>query len=444
MDDISIGLLYVFGALMGAIVSALLGVTLGKYRYQARLQVTEEKLFSKSQLLATCQERLQESHEKIDQLQDDTRDKDILIAELNVKVRMLHSTHEEQLAFSLGAKEQLTAEFQTVARKLFEEKNEKFTQNNRTTLTGVLSPLREQLMVFSKQVSDVYDKDLRDRISLQKEISELKIANVKISDEALNLTRALKGDNKVQGDWGEMILERVLEMSGLQKGREYSLQPSYKSQCGGAILRPDAVINLPSQKSVIVDSKVSLKHWELAVAAEDSESENEALKKHVESLRGHIKNLSGKQYEEIGALMSLDFVLMFVPIEAAFLKALQEDVELYGYASERNVLLVSPSTLLVTLKSIRYGWQNERQSKNAKIIAQRAGALHDQFVLFVDALEDVGDKISKAGLAYETAHKRLSSGKGNIVGRVLQLEELGAKTKRDLLLKESESMDEDQ
>lgn len=435
MGEVSV---IVVGLSCVAIIGAMgVGYILGKMRASTRVKVTEEKLVAARDTLDENRELLLEYRDKTEQLLDDQRDKDILVAELTTQIRLLKTTHEEKLAFTVGAREQLSAEFQRVAQQIFDEKSDKFTQHNNTSLNGLLTPLKQQLTTFSQQVAEVYDKDLRDRISLQKEITELKRANVRISDEALNLAKALKGDSKVQGDWGEMILERVLEMSGLQQGREYSLQPSYRNPETDIVLRPDAVVYLPSQKSVVVDSKVSLKHWDLAVNADSQAEEDAALKKHVESLRNHVKNLSGKQYETLDQLVSLDFVLMFVPIEAAFLKAQQEDPGLFGFASEKNVLLVSPSTLLVTLKTIRFGWQNDRQNKNAALIAQRAGALHDQFVLFVEALEDVGDKITKANHAYVTAHKRLSSGKGSIVGRVMQLEELGAKTKRDLLVKES-------
>ena len=260
-----------------------------------------------------------------------------------------------------------------------------------------------------------------------------------MSDDALNLTRALKGDNKLQGNWGEMVLERVLEMSGLQRDREYILQPSFK-QGNGAVLRPDAVIQLPEGKSVVVDSKASLKHWEQAVAAQDSEQAQVAMKKHVDSLKSHIKNLSNKQYDTLPDIVSLDFVLMFIPIEAAFIKALDDEPELYQLANDKNIMLVCPSTLLATLKAIRSGWQHDRQNRNALEIAQRAGALHDQFVLFADALEDIGDKIGKASGAYETAHKRLSSGKGSLVNRIVQLEQLGAKTKKTLSLQSEEML----
>ena len=439
--DVYVNLLWMVGSGIAVLLGFVVGKAFGKNTSIAQLQVLKERLSNKETELQRQNNELEQTNDRLEQIQDDIRDKDILLAELNVRIVSTEEDHKQKLSFALGAKEQLKAEFQSVAQTLLEEKSEKFTALNRSSLSQLLSPLKEQLTRFSKQVSDGYDKDLRDRISLLKELSELKSINAKMSDDALNLTRALKGDNKLQGSWGEMVLERVLEMSGLQRDREYVLQPSFKRE-SGAILRPDAVVQLPEGKSIVVDSKVSLKHWEQAVAAKDSEQAQEAMKKHVDSLKGHVKNLSAKQYDTLPGIVSLDFVLMFVPIEAAFIKALDEDPELYQLANDKNIMMVCPSTLLVTLKAIRSGWQHDRQNRNALEIAQRAGALHDQFVLFADALEDIGDKIGKASNAYETAHKRLTSGKGSLVNRIVQLEQLGAKTKKTLALQSEDVLSE--
>lgn len=436
--NIPLDVMMVLLGILGAGVFFWFGRVVGKTTASAKVLVLEERIKHKESFSHQQSLEIEQSKERLEQLQDDNRDKDMLLTELNVQISASEKESKEKLAFVLAAKEQLKSEFSMVAQTLLDEKSEKFTALNRNSLSQVLLPLKDQLTSFSKQVSDGYDKDLRDRVSLLKEISDLKTINARMSDEALNLTRALKGDNKLQGNWGEMVLARVLEMSGLQLGREYFLQPSYK-QPNGTLLRPDAVIQLPGDKSVIVDSKVSLKDWEEVVAAEDEALAELPLKKHVDSIKNHIKNLSGKQYEHIPGITSLDYVLMFVPIEAAFIKALEMDSELYGLANDKNIMLVCPSTLLVTLKAIRYGWQHDRQNRNALEIAQRAGALHDQFVLFVEALEDVGDKVSKASLAYDTAHKRLTSGKGSLVNRVVQLEQLGAKTKKNLMMKEQEA-----
>jgi len=248
--------------MVGSGIAVLLGFVVGKAFGEntsiAQLQVLKERLSNKETELQRQNNELEQTNDRLEQIQDDIRDKDILLAELNVRIVSTEEDHKQKLSFALGAKEQLKAEFQSVAQTLLEEKSEKFTALNRSSLSQLLSPLKEQLTRFSKQVSDGYDKDLRDRISLLKELSELKSINAKMSDDALNLTRALKGDNKLQGSWGEMVLERVLEMSGLQRDREYVLQPSFKRE-SGAILRPDAVVQLPEGKSIVVDSKVSLK-----------------------------------------------------------------------------------------------------------------------------------------------------------------------------------------
>lgn len=439
--DVYVSLLWMLSSGIAVLLGFFAGKILGKSASVTQLQVLEERLIHKDNELQRQSDECEQANDRLEQMQDDIRDKDILLAEMNVRIVSIEEDHKQKLSFALGAKEQLKAEFQSVAQTLLEEKSEKFTALNRSSLTQLLTPLKDQLTRFSKQVSDGYDKDLRDRISLLKELSELKTINAKMSDDALNLTLALKGDNKLQGNWGEMVLERVFEMSGLQRDREYVLQPSFKQE-SGAILRPDAVVQLPEGKSIVVDSKVSLKHWEQAVAAKDSEQAQEALRKHVDSLKSHVKNLSGKQYDSLPSIVSLDFVLMFIPIEAAFIKALDEEPDLYQLANDKNIMLVCPSTLLATLKAIRSGWQHDRQNRNALEIAQRAGALHDQFVLFADALEDIGDKIGKASEAYETAHKRLSSGKGSLVSRIVQLEQLGAKTKKTLMLQSEEEAEE--
>ena len=328
------------------------------------------------------------------------------------------------------AKEQMKLEFQSIAHKLFEDKSEKFTQQNKSNMGEILNPLKDQLSEFKKKGEDVYDKESRDRVSLLQEIVSLKELNTRMSADALNLTKALKGDSKAQGNWGEMVLEKVLEASGLQKGREYETQGSFSNE-DGQRLRPDVVVHLPENKHVVIDSKVSLTAWE-RFSSETEEQQELQLRAHIESIRAHIKDLSAKNYQDLYGINTPDYVLMFIPIEPAFLKALETDARLFGDAFDKNIMLVCPSTLLVTLKTIHNIWRFEYQNRNALEIARQAGALHDQFVLFAEALEDIGDKLDKAQRAYETAHKRLSSGKGNLVGRIQRLETLGAKARKSI------------
>jgi DNA recombination protein RmuC len=329
------------------------------------------------------------------------------------------------------AREQLKMEFQNVANKIFEDKSQKFTDQNRENIEGVLKPMREQLVDFKKKVEDVYDKESKDRVSLLNEIIHLKTLNERISEDALNLTNALKGQSKTRGAWGEMILERVLEESGLQKGREYEVQTMYAGD-EGKRQHPDVIVHLPEGKDIVIDSKVSLTAYEKYCTAGTDEKREKRLKEHIISIRTHIKSLSGKRYEELEGIRTLDFVLMFMPIEGAFWTAIESEQGLFNEAFNKNIMLVSPSTLLATLRIINNIWRYEDQNKNALIIAKKAGDLYDKFVGFVEALEDVGQKIGKAQESYHTARKRLSEGKGNLVRRSEELRQLGVKAQKEL------------
>ncbi|KPK30518.1 MAG: hypothetical protein AMK70_13965, partial [Nitrospira bacterium SG8_35_1] len=317
------------------------------------------------------------------------------------------------------------------ANKIFEDKSRKFTEQNRENIEGVLKPMREQLLDFKKKVEDVYDKESKDRVSLLNEIIHLKTLNERISEDALNLTNALKGQSKTRGSWGEMILERVLEESGLQKGREYEVQTMYASE-EGQRRHPDVIVHLPEGKDIVIDSKVSLTAYEKFCSADTEEKRNKRLKEHIISVRAHIKVLSEKRYEELEGIRTLDFVLMFLPIEGAFWTAIESEQGLFNEAFDRNIMLVSPSTLLATLRIINNIWRYEDQNKNALIIAKKAGDLHDKFVGFVEALDDVGQKIDRARESYQTARNRLSEGKGNLVRRSVELRQLGVKAQKEL------------
>ncbi len=346
----------------------------------------------------------------------------------------------EKLKLLEEARAQLNAEFQNLANKIFEEKSLKFTEQNQQNIDQVLKPLREQLGDFRRKVEDVYEKESKDRVSLFHEIKHLKELNQQISDDAINLTKALKGDSKTQGAWGEVILERVLEESGLHNGREYETQGSYTSE-EGKRLRPDVIVHLPEGKDIIIDAKVSLTAYERYCSSDDDNQRQIDLKEHVASLKAHIKGLSVKNYEDLPGIKSLDFVLLFVPIEAAFITAVENDRDIFREAFDKNIIIVSPTTLLATLKTVHNIWRYEYQNLNALEIAEKAGNLYDQFVLFVQSMDDIGDKLGKATDAYQTARKRLVDGRGNLVGRTEKLKKLGAKAKKTLaekLLIESE------
>jgi len=399
-------------------------------RHAGELERSQAQAEEQQRQQQGLQDTLRIREQTIAELQNELKREHGQVNDLRARLEAAQNETREKLQLLQEAREQMKLEFQTIAQKLFEDKSEKFTQQNRTNMGEILTPLREQLSEFKKKVEDVYDKESRDRVNLLQEIVALKDLNSRMSEDAINLTRALKGDSKAQGNWGEMVLEKVLEASGLQKGREYATQGSFVNE-DGQRLRPDVVVHLPENKHVVIDSKVSLTAWE-RFCSEDESLQEEHLRAHVDSIRNHIKELSAKKYQDLYGINAPDYVLMFIPVEPAFLKALEVDSELFGTAFERNIMLVCPSTLLVTLKTIHNIWRYEHQNSNALEIARQAGAMHDQFVLFLEALEDVGQKIGKAQEAYETAHKRLASGRGNLVRRVTQLEALGAKARKKM------------
>lgn len=337
----------------------------------------------------------------------------------------------EKLALLTEARERLAHEFSALANRIFDEKSERFGQHSRNTLELTLQPLREQLADFRRRVDEVHGSDTDGRARLLQELGSLKELNRRISDDALNLTRALKGDTRVQGHWGEVILERILEDSGLRKGHEYDAQVVTHDE-GGQRRAPDVVVRLPEGRDVVIDSKVSLNDYERYCAAEHDEGRDAALRGHIASLQAHIAALSAKDYAGLEGIRTLDFVLVFVPIEAAFMKAMEHDPTLFGRAFERNIIVVSPTTLLATLRTIESMWRLERQNRNAEEIARRAGALHDQFARVLESLEDVGRHLQRATAAHEQTVERLARGRGNLVGRVLQLARLGAKARKTL------------
>jgi DNA recombination protein RmuC len=375
--------------------------------------------------------QLADKEQRITQLQQSETALQTEAAILRGTLQQSERAAAEKLALLNDAKQQLSHEFQVLAQRIFEEKSERFAQQNKTNIDGTLNPLREQLSEFRQRVDAVYDKDNQDRTALRVELQHLKELNQRMSQEALNLTRALKGDNKAQGNWGEVVLERVLEESGLRKGHEYETQLAITSD-EGRRRYPDVVVHLPDNKDIVIDAKVALVNYERYCSAEDEAERAAALRLHVAAVRAHIDGLSVKQYENLPGIRSLDFVLIFIPIEAAFLVAFENDPALFSNAYEKNIIVVSPTTLLATLRTVQTIWRYERQNNNAELIAKQAGALHDQFALVLEALQDIGRFIDKSHSAYELTVDRLARGKGNMVKRVNDLAKLGAKTKRTL------------
>ncbi|AZC27975.1 DNA recombination protein RmuC [Pseudomonas sessilinigenes] len=355
---------------------------------------------------------------------------DAQAASLSAELREQQESHQQRLMDLQGSRDELRAQFAELAGKIFDEREQRFAETSQQRLGQLLDPLKERIQSFEKRVEESYQAEARERFSLAKELERLQQLNLRLSDEATNLTRALKGQ-KTQGNWGELILERVLEHAGLEKGREYQTQVSLKGP-DGERFQPDVLILLPGDKQVVVDSKVSLTAYQQFVGSDDPQVAQAALKQHVLSLRNHVKGLAGKDYKRLEGLHSLDFVLLFVPIEAAFSAALQAEPNLFQEAFDRHIVIVSPTTLLATLRVIDSLWKQERQSQNAREIAERAGWLYDKFVLFIQDLDEVGNRLQQLDKAYAAARNKLTEGRGNLISRSEQLKLLGARASKSL------------
>jgi DNA recombination protein RmuC len=328
--------------------------------------------------------------------------------------------------------QKFTKEFENLANRIFEEKSKKFAEQNKTQIDDILKPLGEKIKDFEKKVNDVYVDESKERASLKAQVQELQKANLQISEEAKNLTRALTGEkNKTAGNWGEMILETILEKSGLVKGEQYRTQVSLSHEDGSRLM-PDVIIDLPGNKQLVVDSKLSLVAYERFTSSENEEEKNNAIKEHINSIRKHIKDLSDKNYQKLYSLNTVDFVLLFMPIEPAFLLALQNDRELFNFAFDRNIVIVSPTTLLATLRTVDNFWKQELQNRNVLKIADEAAAMYEKFVGFTSDLLSVGKKMDESKSIYEDAMKKLSTGPGNVVKRIENLKKLGLKVSKSV------------
>ncbi|MFH1958113.1 MAG: DNA recombination protein RmuC [bacterium] len=332
------------------------------------------------------------------------------------------------------AKDVLTDAFQNLANRIFEEKTEKFTKQNRENIMEILNPLKDDLEKFKSKIEETDEKNRNSHVSLIEQIKSLERLNKRISDEASDLAKALKGDVKMQGNWGETILERLLEISGLTKGIEYISQGEGQNLAGedGNLLKPDFIIKLPDDRHIIVDSKVSLVSYEKLVNAETDEEKEKYSKELNVSVRAHIANLESKHYQKANGLSMPDFVLLFMPIEGCFSLSVQADGSLFNFALERKIVIVSPSTLHATLKTIEYIWKQDRQTKNAIEIARQSGALYDKFVGFLGDFEKIGKQLSTAQKTYEGAHRKISSGTGNLISRAENIKKLGAGTTKNI------------
>ena len=382
-------------------------------------------------------ERTQWEHqlrENITEKENIRTEKDALAIQLSKKevdFDNLLERNREQKQEVEQLQEKFTKEFENLANKILEEKTTKFTEQNKENLKNILSPLQDKIQLFEKKVEDTHKESIDYHAALRQQILGLKEMNAQMSKETLNLTKALKGDSKMQGNWGELILERVLEKSGLEKGREYEVQQSFVTEEGNRV-QPDVVINLPDGKKMIVDSKVTLTAYERYTNEEDEDSKAQHLKEHVNALKRHVDQLAEKNYQDLYKIESPDFVLLFVPIEPAFALALNEDSGLYNKAFEKNIVIVTPSTLLATLRTIDSMWTNQKQQENAYEIARQAGALYDKFEGFVSDLIKIGKRMDEAKAEYGNAMNKLVDGKGNLITSVEKLKKMGAKAKKSL------------
>jgi DNA recombination protein RmuC len=361
-------------------------------------------------------------------------EKDALAIQLSKKetdFENLWERNKEQKQEVELLQEKFTKEFENLANKILEEKTIKFTEQNKENLKNILSPLQDKIQLFEKKVEDTHKESIDYHAALRQQILGLREMNEQMSKETLNLTKALKGDSKMQGNWGELVLERVLEKSGLEKDREYFVQQSFVTEEGNRVF-PDVIINLPDGKKMIVDSKVTLTAYERYINEEDDNLKTQFLKEHVISINRHVEQLGNKNYHDLYQMESPDFVLLFIPIESAFALALNEDTSLYNKAFEKNIVIVTPSTLLATLRTIDSMWTNQKQQENALEIARQAGALYDKFEGFVTDLVKIGKKMDEAKVEYQGAMNKLVDGKGNLITSVEKLKKMGAKAKKSL------------
>ncbi|MCU7939481.1 MAG: DNA recombination protein RmuC [gamma proteobacterium symbiont of Bathyaustriella thionipta] len=381
--------------------------------------------------ISDYKEALEKSSVESQQLRDEAYQYEKQLSEVQIKSEeKLKAAHViiENLEQS---KQQLLEQFEYLGNKIFSQNSQELKQANHQEISHLLNPFKDQFTEFKRKVEELHELESRDRVSLANQVNQLSTLNQQISEDTINLTRALKGDVKFQGNWGEMVLENLLESSGLRKELEYQIQPTYRGE-DNHLLRPDVVINLPDNKTVIVDSKVSLKSYAQYVASIDKKEQKSALKNHVQSLKNHIKILSDKDYSAISELHSLDFVLLFVPIEQALMLAINEEPDMVFSAFQKRIILVSTTTLLATVRTIENFWRYDKQQSNAEEIAKRAGDMLDKFSLFVEELETIGIQLDRAKSSYNTAHNRLISGNGNLISRAKVIQELGVKGKKEL------------
>ena len=428
------------------IIAVALGIFIGKLIFSSRFLVEkislEEKLIAANSQIDQIKEQQQANKTNFEnQLQFLNSDKEnirtekdslaIQLYKKEVDFENLWERNKEQKEEVEKLQDKFTKEFENLANKILDEKSNKFTEQNKENMKNILTPLQDKIQLFEKKVEDTHKESIDYHAALRQQILGLQEMNNQMSKETINLTKALKGDSKIQGNWGELVLERVLEKSGLEKGREYEVQKGFTNDDGNRVF-PDVVINLPDGKKMIIDSKVSLTAYEKYINEEDDLLKIAYLREHVLSIKRHVDQLSNKNYQDLFQIESPDFILLFIPIEPAFAMALNEDTNLYNKAFEQNIVIVTPATLLATLRTIDSMWTNQKQQENALEIARQAGALYDKFEGFVIDLIKIGKKIDESKIEYSAAMSKLTTGQGNLIVSVEKLKKMGAKAKKTL------------
>jgi DNA recombination protein RmuC len=424
------------------IIGGILGYFISNLKQKASISSLEERLRSFTENESKLSQNIQNLEQERESIRSEKDQLSIELTRRNADFENLRQRSDEQKAEVEKLQERFQKEFENLANKILDEKSNKFTNQNKENLDAILKPLQEKIKSFEEKVENTQKESVGMHASLKEQLLNLKELNQQMTAEATNLTRALKGDSKMQGNWGELVLERVLEKSGLEKDREYFVQQNFQREDGTRVM-PDVVLHLPDSKKMIIDSKVSLIDYERYVNATEEERPL-YLKAHVNSIRKHIEQLSAKNYQDLYDIESPDFVLMFIPIEPAFAVAINDDNSLYNKAFEKNIVIVTPSTLLATLRTVDSMWSNEKQQQNALEIATQAGRLYDSFVNLTEDLLKVGNQINTVQNSYGTAMKKLT-GKGNLISRVENLKKLGAKAAKnidDKLLKRAEQSEE--
>ncbi|MCX7877858.1 MAG: DNA recombination protein RmuC [Ignavibacteria bacterium] len=407
-------IIYILSALIAGII---FGIIISVVRYKSRISVSEERNKILAENADNYKKESEEQRNRVLTLSSE-------LSAVKSDNENLYRRLEEQKDEIEQIQNRLKTEFENLASKILEEKSQKFTEQNKENISYILTPLREKISEFEKKISDVYNEENKERSALREQIRILYELNKQMSEDANNLTRALKGDTKVLGTWGELILERILELSGLEKGREFEVQQSVRDS-DGRLLRPDVVVNLPEGKKIIIDSKVSLKAYEAFVNSDDEGHKEEALKQHINSVRSHMKLLSPKSYHSLYGLSNLDFVIMFIPVEPAFSAAISNDPGLWEEAFSRNIVISSPATLLAMLRTVSGLWRQEKRVKYAEEIARKGGELYDYVASFIDQMIKLGERLDSAKKYYTDAMKKFSEGRKSVLSKAEELKQMG-------------------